>query len=485
MIFPGFVGPAYAGRSSYWDGQDCVNLFPVEDSAGGKSTAALVGTPGLVAWTSLTPGEPVRGMCPGGDGNLYAVCGTCLFQITPQGQPTILGTLETETGAVSMTQNGQQMLVADGANGYLVTFSSGSSGTPGAFSRIVNANFPGASQVDFLDSYFVVTKPGSNQFYLSGLNDGTTWDGISWATKEGKPDQIVSLAVNHRQVWLFGQISTEIWYNTGAAYPAFPLSPISGVFLETGCAARMSSVVMDNTVVWLTDKLQVVRAVGFAPQIISTRPMEYLISQYARVDDAQAMTYVQGGHTFYVLTFPSADVTWVYDAASQQWHRRKSAGLGRWQANCHASFAGMHLVGGASSGKIYQLSETAYTEDGAMIERIRVSPPMSLENAYLFMSGLMIDFEPGVGLAAGEGQTSGPGQVQGGDPQAMLQWSDDGGRTWSFEYWTTLGGVGAYANRARWTRLGAFRNRQFRLKITDPVKVVITGASCQVTPGSS
>ena len=479
MIVPGFVGPAFTGRSSYWDGQDLVNLFVDQDTAGGKSPSALVGTPGMTAWATLAPGEPVRGMLAAGDGNLYAVCGSIFFQVTPQGQATIMGTLQTGTGAVSLAENmGVQIILADGANGYLYTFATE------AFSQIVNADFPGASLADYLDAYFVVAKPGSNQFYLSALNDGSTWDGVSWATKEGKPDQIVSMAVNHRQLWLFGQVSTEIWYNTGAAYPTFPLSPISGVFLETGCAARMSSVVMDNTVVWLTDKLQVVRATGFAPQIISTRPMEYLISQYPRVDDAQAFAYVQGGHTFYVLTFPTADATWVYDAATSFWHRRKSFGQGRWQANCYARFGGMHLVGGAASGKIYELSETAYSEDGAIIERIRISPPMSQENKRLFMSEFQIDFEPGVGLAAGEGGGPGPGQVQGGDPQAMLQWSDDGGRTWSSEHWVSMGAVGAYSNRARWRRLGSFRNRQFKLKVTDPVKVVITSAYAQGSLGN-
>lgn len=481
MNVPGFIGPAYTGRSSYWDGQDLVNLFPVKDDAGGKSPVALVGTPGMVAWATLSAtGGQVRGLLVGGDGNLYAVCGPGFYQVTSAGAVTNLGTLVTSTGQVSMAQNmGVQIILADGANGYLYTFSGGT------FAQIVNANFPGANQVEYFDSYFVVTKPNSNFFYLSALNNGSTWDGITNSSKMGRPDNIVAMLMCHRELWLFGQVSTEVWYDTGAAAPTFPLSPISGIFIEHGCGARASVAVLDNTAFWLTDKLQVVRANGFQPQIVSTRPLEYLIGQYAVTSDAQAFAYVQGGHTFYVLTFPTQGVTWVYDCSTQMWHRRKSFGQGRWRANCHAYFNGMHIVGDEANGKLYQLSETAYTEDGKTIERIRTSAPLSNENKRISMKSLTVDFQMGVGLPGGQGQTPGPGMVLGGNPQAILQWSDDGGNNWSNENWVSLGAIGQYTARARWRRLGSFRSRQFRVRITDPVPVVIVGAYAEMNPGIS
>lgn len=460
-----FVGPCYTGRSTYWDGQDTVNLFLETDSAGGKSSVAMVRTPGMVEFATLNAqGGEVRGVKPCGDGCLYAVCGNTLYKVTSAAVVTTIGTLESSTGQVSMSQNGDQLLIADGEYGYLLTLATGS------FAKIVDANFPGASIVEFVDGYFAILKPDSEQWFLSDQYDGSSYDGITWASAQGEPDKLVCIAANHRNVWLFGEETTDVFYNSAADPPEFPFDRISGAFFETGCAAAHSVAQLDNTLFWLTNNLQVVRANGYSPQIVSTRQIEYLISQYVRADDAQAMTFVQGGHAFYALTFPTADVTWVYDAASNAWHRRKSYDMGRWRANCYASFNGMHIVGDMTSGKLYQLSETVYTEDGATIERIRVTAPLSAEGKRLFLSSLQVDFEPGVGTFTG----------QGADPQAMLQWSDDGGKTWSSEYWASIGKVGEYSARTIWRRLGSFRSRQFKLTITDPVNVVILGAYADI-----
>lgn len=466
-----FVGPCYKGRSAYWDGQDTVNLYLEADEAGGKSSLALLGTPGLVPWITLSSaGGEVRGAMACADGYLYAVCGAVLSRVSTAGEIITLGSLETSSGPVSMAQNGSQLLIGDGPYGYLVTFATGT------FGRIIDANFPSAAAVAFVDGYFAVLKQDSEQWFLSGLYDGTVWDGLTYASAQGAPDKLMALVVSHREVWLLGEQSTEVWYDTAAAPPSFPFERISGAFIEAGCAARNSALPMDNTVVWLTDKGQVVRASGYAPQIISTRQMESLIEGYPRRDDAFAFTYTQAGHTFYALTFPTADVTWVYDAATGAWHRRKSWGMGRWRASCYVRFNGMHLVGDMSTGKLHRLDLDANTEDGEILEAMRVTPPMSSPGGErLFMASLQVDFEPGVGTATGQGQ----------DPQAMLDWSDDGGRTWSNVYTAPMGKMGEYRTRTIWRRLGSFRNRSFRLRITDPVKRVIVGASATITKGAN
>lgn len=466
MIVP-FVGPCYKGSHPYWDGQDTVNLFLDVDAAGGESRTVLRCTPGLTHWTTLASSGPVRGMIAGADGYLYAVCSSAVFKITASGVATSLGTVEVPDGPVSMATNGLEILIADGLYGYLLTLETG------AFARIVDDNFPGAASVAFVDGYFAVLKPDSEQWFLSGLYDGATWDGLTWATAQGRPDKLKALAVSHREVWLFGEDSLEVWYDTGASPPTFPFDRISGAFLEVGCSAAASVAEMDNTVFWLTDKGQVARASGYVPQFVSTRQMEDLISGYARRDDAEAFTYGQGGHTYYVLTFPNAGVTWVYDAATDSWHRRQSFGLGRWRVSTVAPFAGKLIAGDSASGKLYELSHSALTEDGTTIERVRDTAPIVSDGKRLLMSSLTLDVQPGTATAIGQ------------DPQAMLQWSDDGGRTWSNEYWASLGRVGEYEHRVIWRRLGSFRRRMFRLKITDPIDVLILGATAEISKGAS
>ena len=79
---------------------------------------------------------------------------------------------------------------------------------------------------------------------------------------------------------------------------------------------------------------------------------------------------------------------------------------------------------------------------------------------------IRLDMETGVGLATG----------QGSNPQAMLQISKDGGRTWSRERWATIGAIGKYRNGVEWARLGQCRKFTAKVRITDPVKTVITAA---------
>ena len=80
-----------------------------------------------------------------------------------------------------------------------------------------------------------------------------------------------------------------------------------------------------------------------------------------------------------------------------------------------------------------------------------------------------------MGLATGAGS----------DPQAMMDWSDDGGHTWSNEHWADIGEIGEYDRRARWSKLGRSRDRIYRVTVSDPIKVVILGANLEATAGTS
>ena len=80
----------------------------------------------------------------------------------------------------------------------------------------------------------------------------------------------------------------------------------------------------------------------------------------------------------------------------------------------------------------------------------------------MYHHDLQLDIEAGVGLDAGV--------TPGATPQLMLQWSDDGGHTWSHEHWVVAGPIGEYRYRALWRRLGRSRDRVYRIRQTDPVK---------------
>jgi len=467
-----FIGGSYAGRSSDVNAQRTINLYPVIDQEGGKVPLALYGTPGFTTFCNIGGGAEVRGMIVVGS-YLYAVVGSNFYQIDSSGVATDKGDLNSSTGHCWLEYNsstGGQICVVDGTTGYIYTVATG------AFAEISDADFPGASSLTYMDGYFIVSEPNSETFWVSDSYDGTAWDGTYYATPGGNSDELISVYADHRELWLFGEKSTEIWYNSGSGAPPFDRK--IDEILESGISAAASPAAADNTIFWLDDNRRFVRAEGYRPTIISTRQIEYQISRYSTVSDAIGWAMTMEGHQFYVLTFPTAGYTWVYDAATKMFHERESwfdNSRSRWRANCYAKFNGKHLVGDFSNGKIYELSYDVYDEDGEYLKSTRTSSPVHKDRKWIFHHELEIEHESGVGLATG----------QGSDPQAMIDWSDDGGHTWSNEHWVSLGKIGEYEARQRLTRLGRSRNRIYRERITDPVKRVILGGHLRYEVGKS
>lgn len=468
--FKGFVGASYEGRSKTFDAQRTINLYPeVAESSNSKNVSALYGTPGLKLFTTVGYG-PIRGCVRVSPDQAFVVSGLDVFSLATDGTSERIGGLISAGGPVSMAWNGSILMLADGVALYAYTGQSGVA--------IIDGHV--ADRVDFVDGYFIFNEKTTGRFYISGLYSSAI-DELDFATAEGSPDDVVSLIVDHREVWLFGETTTEIWFNSGASL--FPFERNQGAFIETGCAAAHSVAKMDSTVFWLgaDDRGQgmVFRAEGFQPRRISTHAIEYQIGKYGRIDDAVAYTYQQEGHSFYVLTFPSAGATWVYDASNNMWHERAyrntDGTFTRHRSNCHMAFARKNIVGDFESGKLYALDLDTYTDDGAALARVRIAPHLAADLKRVFVASLQIDMEAGVGLSTG----------QGSDPKAVLQWSDDGGFKWSNELTASIGAVGQKTARVRWRRLGQARDRVFRLTITDPVKVAIVGASINISAGQS
>lgn len=468
-----FIGGSYRGRSSNLNPQESVNLYPEMDREGGKSVLALFGTPGLLEFCDLGIDYEVRGLHVM-NGTLYAVCGSTFFSIDSAGtytsiDTTTLAALGSVSGPVSMANNGSEILIADGTYGYLY-----SSASLDEISGTHDADFPGASSVAFLDGYFLVTRPDTGQIWMNETAyDGTSWVATDYTTAEGWPDNAVRAFPDHRELWLAGEETIEIYYNSGAT---FPFERIPGAFLEVGLGARNSMAKADDSIFFLDHQFRVIGTEGYVAKPVSTPQIEYQIAQYATKSDAVGFTYKQEGHTFYELVFPTANKTWVYDKTTQFWHERTSYPEDkRHRANCYAFFAGKNLVGDYNNGKIYELSMSTYTDDGETIRRIRAAPTVHEDRKRIFWNEFEVEFEAGTGLNSGQGV----------DPQAMLDWSDDGGHTWSHELWADIGKIGKYADRARWRRLGASRNRIPRITISDPIKVVMIAAYLDAELGSS
>lgn len=474
MQFP-FVGPSYSARVKNLDAQQCINLYPEMAGPTSKNVAALIGTPGLSLWTTLAGGG-IRGSLRFSAALAVVVCGPNVYTVDNAGVGTLRGTVSDLNTPVSMASNGQVVMIVTGPAGYALN------PTTGSLTPIVNAAFTGADRVDFVDGYFVFNKPGTGQFQITGLYT-TDIDLLDFATAEGSPDLLISLIVDHRELWLFGENSTEVYFNSGNS--DFPFERIQGAFIEQGCAAKNSVAKMDNRVFWLTadDRGQgmVMSAVGYQPQRVSDHALEYAIGQMSVISDAVAYTYQQEGHAFYVLSFPTANQTWVLDASTNQWHQRAwrnpaDNSMNRHRSNCHMAFVNENIVGDWETGKLYRLDLDVFTDNGDPIARVRTCPHVSdPDYRWQVFDALQVDMQTGVGLTTG----------QGSDPKAMLQWSTDGGYSWSNEIWAPIGKLGERRTRVTWRRLGRSRDRVFKVTITDPVRVAIVGASVRVRVGES
>ena len=430
------------GRSSTWSGSKLVNCFSEMGNGDQREAFNLSLIPGLVEFDELAT-SPVRGVHRMGD-VLYAVAGSRLYSVTSGAVATDEGEIP-GTGRVRMADNGSELAIVSGTTGYVL--SGGSITTP--------ANIPAAvSDVAYIDGYILWTVADSGQFVISALNNATSYDALDIATVEGSPDDLVGVMVDHREVQFYGKESIEIWYNSGAA--DFPFERQGNAFIERGCFDRDSIVKIDNSVHFLGDDMVVYRLDGYQPMRISTHAIEYDIRN---ATEAWAFTYTQEGHKFYCL---NTDVgCFVFDMSTGAWHERKSDGLDNWRVGSAVRVYDQTIFGSNTTGKLYTASLETYTEDSETISMEITLPTVesgTRQRVTCYAFELLA--ETGVGLSTG----------QGSDPQAMLTYSDDGGKTWSNEMWRTLGAIGTYNTRAVWRKLGQFRQRQFKIVITDPVR---------------
>jgi len=342
--------------------------------------------------------------------------------------------------------------------------------------------FQGGVTVDISDNYFVYNKPDSQQWAASDLLSPIT-DPLSFASKDGSPDDLVAIIVDRREVYLLGEMSSEAWLDVGST--PFPFQRIQGSSTQQGIAAPFSCARMGNSFAYVSKnnrgEAMIVRMNGYVPERISTHAVENtLVGQ--NVSNAIGWTYQLEGHEVYVVSFPSigeGGLTWAYDNTTGLWHKwlytNNQGQYERHRGNCCCFFNQQVLVGDYENGKLYRVSQSQYTDDGQMVRRVRRCPHITTDLQRQYFAELQIQFQPGVGLSVGQGE----------NPQAMLRWSDDGGFTWSNENWVSIGTQGSYYARAMWRRLGWARDRVFEVVITDPIKAVIVSANLKAEAGDN
>ena len=445
-------------------------------------------TPGLVKIAQLLAAE-VRGLHTlSNEDYLIAVAGNLVYKVDTSYTATQIGTLTTSTGPVSIsdnvTNNGMTAYIVDGLNRYTWIE------TTDTFTTLPSTDGPwqGATVVDSIDGYNIYNQPNTFNWACTDLSSSLSTQAL-YGSANGFPDNIVSLIVDRRQVYLLKDVTTEVWTDVGntiTGITTFPFARVPGTTVQSGVGAAFSVARFGASFAAVCKDTRgdstIEAMVNYEYQKFSTHAVEQSLTNEI-THDAVAYTYQIEGHEMYVVTFPSVGeygLTWVYDGSTQQWHKWLSwdsnlAVYKRHRSNCGCYFNNQYIVGDYENGKLYSIENAVYTEDGATIRRMRRAPHITTDLQRQYFESFQIQFQPGVGLSTGQGD----------DPQVMLRWSNDGGSTWSNEHWVTIGKIGQYANRALWRRLGYARDRIFEVVISDPVKAVIVSAELKASAGEN
>ena len=443
------------------DSQRTVNMYIHEDND--SLLPALIDFPGYEKKVAISDTLTGRRLFTNFNSNrLYGVIGERIYLFDSLLVPNHLGDVSTSAGNVTIANNNnQEVIFVDGASGYI--FDEGAS----TFTQIVSAGFPALPEfVVFIDGYFVVNEGGTNKFYVSEANQGTNWDVFRFETLKAKPNNVIGLGVVHRQLFVIGEISTEVFYNAGGS--DFPFRRQNNLILPYGCAAPGSIATGQNRLFWLSNDENGVGSVvmtdGTIPVQVSTPNVDIAIQGYSDVSDARGYLYKIDGHIFYEINFTAANHTWVYDLTTNKWFEREFEGENRYKGQTHSYFDGKHYLLLYDDGNLYELSSQYSKHDTAMFRRDRTGIRIKDKTTKrIIVNEIGINFLQGVGAATGIYQ----------DPLIYLSLSEDGGVTFGTRIPASLGRIGERKFKTHWHRLGIFNDLVIRLECFAQVKLII------------
>jgi hypothetical protein len=462
---PLIVG-AYQAKSLVAAAQRCVNLYAERNPQDSPFPFTFYPTPGLTLLAAASPdtGTGWRGLYFASNNQLYGVCGSTVYAISSTWSLTALGDIASSSGQVAMVDNANYVVIVDGsAQGWTVDLSTNK------LAGLSSSGFVGGDTVQFVDGYLVLNSPGTREWYVSTA-DEIVFDATQFASKSGAQDLLAGVGVTKRYVYLFGQQTTEVWFDAGDT--PFPLDRLPGVFMQYGCASVDSIAQMDGDFYWLAQSPQgnaiVCKTAQFNASQISTFALDNEMNQYVDLDQAIGFTYQFEGHFFYVLTFPVTNITWQFDLSTQQWNQLAwvdgDGNLQRHRANCYASAYGQPVVGDWENGNLYLWDENNYTDNGNPIPRIRsFAHGVDDSSDRIRYQEFIANMEVGNGA----GYVSVP---------VFLRWSDTRGISFGNAVQRSLGLEGEYIKSVQWRRLGMARDRVFELSWSAPVKTALLGA---------
>lgn len=338
---------------------------------------------------------------------------------------------------------------------------------------VADADAPTAvSHVAALDQYILANKVGTGSIYFSNINDLTAWQALDFFSAEYRPDYALASNEGFREIIVLGSETVEFWVNDGQT----PFSRIPGSAQPFGTSAPHSLALVGSTWMWLDHKRRFATMQG--RQVVNLgSPYDRAIQRYATVNDAIGYEMTFDGMPLYVLNFPNAGETLVYNHLTQHWHKWGYWNTGqarydryRGMVYCYAKDWNMHFVGDHSNGLVYKLSRSVFTDDG--------NPIRSLLRTGHVSHGIYADkISDCVRLRVKRGM--GDSQVE--NPQIVMRRLVNNRAQWGNERARSLGRAGQHYPFIDWKGNGIYKTCQYEFTHSDNTDLVIMGAQELVT----
>ncbi len=445
------IGPTYTNRSLPVSAQVTRNFYP-EVNEQSNEPLAFQPFPGLKPFATTEGFNRGSGVF---NDELYVVSGNTLNKISSSGIATAIGTIS-GSRRCSLKDEGSNLVITTGQ-----TKPYAYDGT--ALTLGTDPSIPNANTATFINQR-IVYDGFNNQIVFADLGNPLSVESKNIALAESNPDDTEAVFAHRQTVYVFCEESIEPWYNSGAGNP--PYDRISGSLQEVGTLSPNSVAGSKDFVYFLGNDLIPYRIYGLATQSIGNPAIGNAIRGYSATSDAFGLTFTFDNLDFYLMSFPSGNETWLFNEQSGSW-TNISFGVDGAQhlISSHEFVYGKHLVTDRRNGNVYELDFDTFTDNGDVIQRQRDTDKINgrtfgQPGHRVFMSRLELMLETGVGLLSGQGQ----------DPKIIMQYSDDGGRSWSNERWQQVGNLGRYSTKVEWFGMGWFYDRIFRFKMSDPVK---------------
>lgn len=232
----------------------------------------------------------------------------------------------------------------------------------------------------YIDGYFFVMD-NNGVMWQSSIDAPATFPALSNLTAQSENGKGKALARSLNYLIAFKEWDTEFFYD--AKQQNFSFLPVDNGFTEVGCATGDSVAHIDGNLAWLSQVKERGRSIhlmtGLQQQKVSTPDVERILN-----NDDLATVYAYGiklgGHSLYLLTLVTSNLTLVYDLSSQAWYQWTSLTLGASKSVTSITRDGTTATvttsasHGLSDGDPAKLAGSAQTEYNGIFQITYVSP---------------------------------------------------------------------------------------------------------------